>query len=99
MVTRDYVVKYFEWRQQQATSLASACFTLSGLILAPLLAAVVDGQSEIEVWQVVVYSLGASLAAVSGAWWHRDARREQKQYREWALGDPPKGASHPPPNW
>ncbi|MDQ5819902.1 MAG: hypothetical protein M3540_00480 [Actinomycetota bacterium] len=74
------MARVYEWRQAQAASLASACFTLSGLILAPLLAAVFDGEAEVEIWQLIAFVLGALLAAASGAMWHRQARRDQDQY-------------------
>ena len=85
-VNPDHVVKLYEWRQTQATSLASACFTLSGLILSPLLAAVFDSKADVEVWQLIVFLIGALLAAVSGGLWHREARHQQKAYSDWVHG-------------
>jgi len=72
--------KLYDWRQSQALSLASACFTLAGLVLSPLLAAVFDNGSPIQPWQLTLYVSGAALAAISGVWWHRRARRQQKEF-------------------
>jgi len=71
--------KVYDWRQAQATNLASACFTLSGLILSPLLAAILEGR-DLAVWQLSTYFLGALLAVISGVLWHREARHLQAEY-------------------
>jgi hypothetical protein len=76
------LIKVYEWRQTQATSLATGCFTLSGLILSPLLAATFDSKANVELWQLIVYVLGALLAAASGGLWHWEARRQQHTYED-----------------
>lgn len=76
----DDVAKVYDWRQSQATALGSACFTLSGLILSPLLAAVFDDRSQIRPLYVGLYVAGALLAAISGVVWHREARRLQNRF-------------------
>jgi high-affinity Fe2+/Pb2+ permease len=83
------LIKLYEWRQTQATSLATGCFTLSGLILSPLLAATFDSKAVVEVWQLILYVLGALLAAVSGGWWHLEARRQQQSYEDAVRAAPP----------
>jgi MFS family permease len=79
-VQSEDLQKLYDWRQSQALSLASACFTLAGLVLSPLLAAVFDKASLIQPWQLALYVSGAVLAAVSGVWWHHRARRQQSEF-------------------
>jgi MFS family permease len=85
-IDRADLEKVYDWRQTQATSLASACFTLTGLILSPLLAAVFESKAELGSWSLYAYLLGALLAAVAGLLWHREARRLQKEYFARASG-------------
>jgi hypothetical protein len=79
---QDGLETYYNWRQSQATTLASACFTLSGLILSPLLAAVFDPKAEIATWHLSVYLPGTTAAALAGLLGLRKASRLHDEYRE-----------------
>lgn len=79
-LSRGELQTIYDWRQSQALSLGSACFSLAGLILSPLLAAVFSGADRVQVWQLPLYLAGALLAAVSGTWWHREARRQRAEF-------------------
>lgn len=79
-IGRDDLEKIYEWRQAQASNMGGACFTLAGLILSPLLAAVFDANASVETWSVAAYALGAVLAIMAGVAWHREAHRLQLEY-------------------
>jgi len=65
---------FYGWRQTQALNLAAGCFSLGGLILGPLLAAIFASDATVRLWHVCVLLVGAFLAAASGVLWHLQAR-------------------------
>jgi len=75
----------YEWRQSQAITLGTGCFSVAGLILSPLLTAVLSG-GELHTWQIYFFLTGAALAAISGARWHVEAGRCRREYILWAEG-------------
>ena len=81
IVSYEALQAIYAWRHSQATTLATGCFSLAGLILSPLLAATFDGDAEIEVWQLVFFAIGATAAAVAGGLWHVRASRVQAEFQ------------------
>jgi hypothetical protein len=75
--TEDQVVKFYEWRQTQTLALAAACFSLAGLILAPLLGAMFDPKATVRLWHVLVLFPSSFVAAVAGVMWQFEARAIQ----------------------
>jgi hypothetical protein len=85
--SQDSLKTVYEWRHSQATTLATGCFSLAGLILSPLLAAVFD-KGGVETWQACLFVTGAVLSAGCGAAWHREAARLQKCFLRKSSGAP-----------
>ena len=80
MAENAYLEKFYEWRQAQALTLGAACFSLAGLILSPLLAAMFDPKANVRLWHVLVLLSASFLAVLSGAIWHMRARRLQREF-------------------
>jgi MFS family permease len=78
-LSREEARQVCDWRQSQAITLGTGCFSLAGLILSPLLTAVLSA-AELHTWQIYLFLAGAALAAVSGGLWHAEAGRRRHEY-------------------
>lgn len=72
--------KYYEWQQDHAKVLGSAAFSLAALVLAPLLAAVLEPDVDVAVWHGCLFAAAAAIAMGVGVWWHVRAARYQREY-------------------
>jgi hypothetical protein len=59
---REEAQQVCDWSQSQAITLGTGGFSLSGLILSPILTAVLSG-TDLQIWQISLFLVGAALAA------------------------------------
>jgi hypothetical protein len=55
-----------EWRRERMLMFSKGSFASAAGIVSPLLAAVLSSDSNVQVWEVVVYFAGAAAAAAAG---------------------------------
>ena len=74
------VQNFYEWRRDRLMKLAGGAFKLAGLMLTPLLAAILDSKMKIDASAAHLYERGIVLTAAAGVLLLARAYANEQEY-------------------
>lgn len=75
----------YTWKRERGLRFGDGAFKVSALILTPLLAAVLDGRSQVSTCTAVVFLVCAAVFSILGAVWMARAGQIERVYQRQAI--------------
>jgi hypothetical protein len=71
---------YYGWEQERFMTLSKGAFSLAGLILSPLLAAILSNTGKVDLITAIQFGVGMLAACLSGAVMHGLAAEVEDEF-------------------